>query len=168
MNKPTFDEALVEILRKDPRYGREAYQFVREALDYTIKVLVKPKEGPGRHVSGSELLDGIRRFSLEQFGPITHTVLTKWGIKECIDFGNIVFNLVEEGILGKTDQDRVDDFSDGYDFHTAFITPFEPEPELKKKAVPPADNKKPATKGKKPASKTKKEAGKDTTKNDPS
>lgn len=129
MKKSSFAEALESILMDDPRYAETAYHFIREALDHTIRSLEKPQEGPGRHVSGRELLDGIREYAIGEFGPLTMTVLEEWGIRECIDFGHIVFNLVDKGVLGKTDQDRVEDFADGYDFEDAFVKPFEPQAE---------------------------------------
>jgi uncharacterized repeat protein (TIGR04138 family) len=111
---------------------------VREALDHTIQSLSKPKTGPDRHVSGHELLDGIRVFACEQFGPLTKTVLNRWGIRETADFGEIVFNLVDKGILGKTDDDRREDFRNGYDFEEAFVHPFLPSAQLRSTAEPSA------------------------------
>ncbi len=129
MQKPSFTEAIEEIVRQDPRFDRDAYLFVREGLDFTVKMLKKNPHGPAqhRHVSGQELLDGLRRYALEQFGPMSKTVLEHWGIKQCEDFGEIVFNMVEKGILGKTEQDRREDFKGGYDFEEAFVRPFQPE-----------------------------------------
>jgi uncharacterized repeat protein (TIGR04138 family) len=65
-------------------------------------------------------------FALQEFGPIAGTVLKTWGVTRTEDFGEIVFNLVNRGLLGKTDEDRKEDFSNGYDFRTAFVTPFLP------------------------------------------
>jgi uncharacterized repeat protein (TIGR04138 family) len=126
MKKPLFTDALSEIVAADPRYDQEAYLFVREALDFTIKMLNKPKEGPGRHVRGEELLDGLRQYALKEFGPLAKTVLGRWGIHACVDFGHMVFNLVQHGVLGKTDEDRLEDFAGGYDFEEAFRKPFWP------------------------------------------
>lgn len=128
MEKMSFEAALESILEADDRYDEEAYLFIREALDYTIRKLSKPVDGPARHVSGGELLEGIRDFALVEFGPITKTVLNKWGLQETEDFGNIVFNLVERGVLGKTEEDRLEDFYDMYSFEEAFRAPFIPEP----------------------------------------
>jgi len=79
-----------------------------------------------RHVSGQELLEGLRRFALDQFGPMAKTVFDHWGVRRCEDFGEIVFNMVEKGILGKTDQDSREDFRGGFDFEEAFVKPFQP------------------------------------------
>jgi uncharacterized repeat protein (TIGR04138 family) len=77
-------------------------------------------------VSGQELLEGIREFALEQYGPMTFALLEGWGLRRCEDFGEIVFHLVDYGVLGKTEQDRREDFAGGYDFREAFLRPFEP------------------------------------------
>ena len=130
MNKQEFPEVLKAIQQTDERYKEGAYWFVRYALDHTIKNL---KEGsPSRpkknnHVSGKQLLNGIRNFAIDQYGPMAKTLLDSWRIQQCEDLGEIVFNLVEHGILGKTDEDSRDDFAGGYDFHEAFVDPFLPK-----------------------------------------
>ena len=119
-----FEETLEKLIAADPRYHREAYQFVREALDHTHERLGKANKGALRHVTGQELLEGIRSYGLEQFGPMTFTVLTEWGVRRPADFGEIVFNMVAAGLLGKTERDRREDFAGGYDFHEAFCRPY--------------------------------------------
>ncbi len=126
MKNVSFNEAMEQILREDPRYDEHAYMFVRDALDHAIKRKSKSSERPGRHVSGAELLDSIRDYALKEFGPMAYTVLKHWGISGSEDFGNIVFNLVDAGILGKTDEDSREDFADGYDFDEVFRKPFLP------------------------------------------
>ena len=126
MKQADFHEALRKILEHDSRYAPEAYLFLREALEFTITLLKKPEKGPARHVSGVELLDGIRQYALQEYGPLTLRVLNHWGVKRSEDFGEIVFALVESGVLGKTEEDRREDFAGGYDFETAFAAPFRP------------------------------------------
>jgi uncharacterized repeat protein (TIGR04138 family) len=127
MQEPTFEEGLDQILARDKRYHREAYLFVREALDYTQKAIVKENRGQLRHVTGQELLAGIRDYALAQFGPMTVTVFEEWGVRNCRHFGEIVFNMVDAGLLAKTDRDSRTDFEGGYDFAEAFRKPFLPE-----------------------------------------
>ena len=127
MRKITFEEAVTQILKEDSRYAPEAYHFIRESLDFTTRSLKKPTEGPGRHVSAAELLEGIRQYALKEYGPLAMTVLQAWGIRQCADFGQIVFNLVNKKFLGKTDDDSAHDFDHGYDFATVFRTPCEPD-----------------------------------------
>jgi uncharacterized repeat protein (TIGR04138 family) len=126
MQKINFTEAVLQIVLADARYDLDAYQFVREGLDYTIKLQKKGVPPTPHHVSGQELLEGIRQHALEQFGPLAKTVLEHWGVRRCEDFGEIVFNLVEKGVLGKTEQDSRNDFKGGYDFEEAFVRPFRP------------------------------------------
>lgn len=143
MQEVSFEQALEQIRAKDPRYARNAYLFVREALDHTQKSVIKPtREGRGgraekpaeglpvRHVTGQELLEGIRVYALEQFGPMVLTVFEDWGVHKCADFGEIVFNMVEIGLLAKTEKDSRKDFQTGYDFDEAFRKPFLPQNKL--------------------------------------
>ena len=136
MQEINFDEAVEQVLVKDSRYHRDAYTFVREALDYTQKLIGKETRGQIRHVSGQKLLDGIRQFALQQFGPMTMTVFEEWGVRNCRDFGEIVFNMVEIGLLAKTEKDSRDDFQNGYDFTDAFRKPFWPSQKLNPEAKP--------------------------------
>jgi uncharacterized repeat protein (TIGR04138 family) len=127
MHGINFDEELEKIVAKDPRYSRDAYLFVREALDHTQKMIGKPaREDVPRHVTGRQLLDGIRDYALGQYGPMALTVLGEWGITRCEDFGELVFNMVENSLLAKTDEDSRDDFKGGYSFDDAFRAPFQP------------------------------------------
>jgi len=110
-----FSKILNRIREKDPRYQQDAYAFVMEALSYTQK-----KFRRSHHVSGAELLEGMKDLLLERYGPMTLTVLTHWGIKDTGDFGNIVFNLVDNKVLSKTEDDKIDSFMNGYDFEEVF------------------------------------------------
>jgi len=126
MHEASFDEAFARIQAKDSRYHRDAYLFVREALDHTQKTIAKDPRGRIRHVSGQELLAGIRDYALQQFGPMAKTVLEEWGVKTCEDFGEIVFNMIEVEWLAKTAKDSRADFAGGYSFEEAFCKPFLP------------------------------------------
>lgn len=130
MQEVNFEEALEQILAKDARYHRDAYLFVREALDYTQKLVGKQSPGQIRHISGQELLEGSRQYAMTQFGPMVMTVLEEWGVRECRDFGEIVFNMVEIGLLAKTEKDSRADFAGGYEFAEAFRKPFLPSNKL--------------------------------------
>ncbi len=127
MQAVNFEAVLDKIVRDDPRFHRDGYFFLREALDHTQKMVGKVKKDEIRHVSGKELLDGIRDYGLEQFGPMTLTVLEEWGIRSCEDFGEMVFNMVGNNLLAKTEKDTRDDFKDGFNFDDAFRQPFLPK-----------------------------------------
>jgi len=103
------------ITRKDTRYKEEAYSFVVAALEETIDGLAE-----ARHVTGGELLEGIRRYAMEQFGPMAKEVFNFWGIFTTEDFGHIVFNLVDAGLLSTSESDSLQDFARGYDFRKIF------------------------------------------------
>ncbi len=126
MQNPSFDDILENLVVKDPRYPRGAYLFVREALDHTQSTLAKGTKESVRHVTGQELLTGIRNYGLSLFGPMAFNVFAEWGIHRCEDFGEIVFNMVEIGLLSKTSKDSREDFKDGYDFRREFRDPFLP------------------------------------------
>jgi uncharacterized repeat protein (TIGR04138 family) len=110
------DDLLRDLVARDPRYRPDAYRFVFEALDYTLK----SQERSGGHVSGRELLEGIRDFALDQFGGLAGLVFDQWGIHCTGDFGEIVFNLVEAGLMGKTESDSREDFRNVYEFRDVF------------------------------------------------
>ena len=122
-----FEDAVDQIVTKDSRYARAAYFFLREALDFTVKELKRQRsERSGQHVSGPELLNGLRQYALDQFGPMVITVFEEWGVRRCRDFGNMVFNLIELGVFGKSDTDKPEDFEDQFQFEDAFVKPFLP------------------------------------------
>ena len=129
MQNPDFSEIVAQICKEDSRYDRKAYDFVRLGLEHTVKDLRKrdaARAERSRHVSGPELLDGLRLYALEQFGPLAKTVLNTWGVHSCRDIGEIVFNLIEYNVFSKTENDRPEDFADVYDFENAFVKPFQP------------------------------------------
>ncbi|KPJ72724.1 hypothetical protein AMJ52_05425 [candidate division TA06 bacterium DG_78] len=109
-------KTLQQILKKDPRYPVEAYAFVLEALFYSRKKL-----NIRGHVTGQQLLEGIRDLARERYGMMAKMVFAHWGITKTIDFGNIVFNMVKEKMLGKTAEDSIEDFEDIYNFDEVFV-----------------------------------------------
>jgi len=126
----SFEDVVEAICARGSKFAPDAYHFVNDALGFTLKKLSKrgvPKSAQARHVTGQELLHGIRCYALEQFGPMTRFMLEAWGVQKCEDFGCIVFALVEEGVFGKTDGDSLEDFGGGYDFEEAFVKPFKPQ-----------------------------------------
>src|SRR5204863_1561732 len=126
MQKIGFAEALESVVISDPRYHRDGYIFLRDALDFTTKQQKKSKGVSVRHVTGPELLDGVRHYALKEFGPMVMTVFDSWGIHSCEDIGHMVFNLIGAGVFGKTEEDSIEDFKNVYDFQQAFVQPFAP------------------------------------------
>lgn len=111
-----FHTILDSIQEKDVRYKEDAYFFVMESLSYTQKKIDNYK-----HVTGVQLLEGIKELLMHKFGPMTMLVLQYWGIKSTEDFGNIVFNLVENKVLSKTEEDNIESFKNGYSFEDVFL-----------------------------------------------
>ena len=126
MSENEFDNRVNSIRDQDSRYAKRAYYFVRQALDHTLNHVKQQHSINSPHVTGKELLEGIREYALDQYGPMAKTLLDAWNIKCCRDFGDIVFHLVEAGVLGKTDNDSPEDFAEGYNFKEAFEAPFLP------------------------------------------
>ena len=102
-------------------YKREAYLFIFAALDYTVRTLNRAQAPEsGRHVTGPELAWGIADYAREQYGPLARAVLEHWGMTQTVDFGRIVFSLVEAGLMRKTEEDDLADFCDVYTFDEVF------------------------------------------------
>ena len=115
-----YENAILDVAQKHGRYKPNAYRFTLEAVHHTVEHVREV-----RHVSGAELLGGIRELALARFGPMAKTVFEQWGIGRTEDFGEIVFQLVEQGLLGKTESDKPSDFARGYDFDEAFVQNFD-------------------------------------------
>ena len=116
-----FLQKIEDLAERDGRYKGDAYLFVYDALQYTVDKLGKttlPTEN--RHISGRDLLFGISEYSAEQFGPLTCSVFSHWGIRQTRDFGEIVFNLVGANLMSKTEEDHIEDFVDVYEFADEF------------------------------------------------
>jgi uncharacterized repeat protein (TIGR04138 family) len=126
MQKIDFAAAVDVIVSEDPRFDRDAYFFVKDALEFTVDQLKKNRDRRTSHVTGRQLLEGIREYALKYFGPMVPTVFETWGVTCGEHFGEMVYHLIEQGIFGKSDQDSLGDFSGVYTFHEAFVLPFQP------------------------------------------
>ena len=126
MQKIDFAAAVDLIVAEDPRFDRDAYFFVKDALEFTVEQAKKNRERRTAHVSGRQLLEGIRDYALKYFGPMVPTVFETWGVTCGEHFGVMVYHLIEQGIFGKSEQDSLADFSGVYSFHDAFVAPFLP------------------------------------------
>ncbi len=111
----SFLKKIEEILDQDLSYKFEAYTFVLAALHDTVSSLKTP-----RHITGQELALGISKYALDQFGPMAMTVLHHWGIRETLDFGKIVFALIDVQLLSKQPEDKLEDFDKVYAFEDVF------------------------------------------------
>ena len=146
MEVPPFSQAVARICARDRRYPPEAYLFLHEGLLRTLKK-VQDLEKKNRQITGAELSNGLREFALEQYGPLAMTILGRWNIRATRDFGELTFALLAAGLLGKTEEDKIEDFDNRFDFDSAFRAPFRPKPRARKRlpagvpsAVPSGQN----------------------------
>ncbi len=119
-----FHAGLMEVVQRDPRYAYEAYEFLFHALHHTQKGDAPPVADRRHHVSGRELVEGARDLALREFGFMARTVFRQWGIQRTDDFGEMVFNLIEAGLMSKTDEDRKEDFCGVFDLDRALVQDF--------------------------------------------
>ncbi len=121
-----FEQSVVSIIKRDKRFDPQAYFFLKDALDFTLRRIAESNGGQARHVSGPELLEGYRDFALDQFGPMASTLMEEWNVRKCHDIGEMVFHLIEEQVFGKQDSDKPEDFSEVFDFEDSLVVPFLP------------------------------------------
>ena len=124
----SFSQAVKEICQEDDRFHPDAYNFLKDALDHTVKTIVEAENKP-RHVSGSELMHGFKDYTIGEFGPMSKPLLKEWGITKTRDVGDMVFNLIGANVFSKEDGDSPSDFDRIYTFKEAFDKPYLPDPE---------------------------------------
>ncbi len=111
-----------EILSSVP-YPIEAFAFVREGLNYAVEAVHDDPESlpeDERHISGQQLCMGLRDMAITKYGLLAPVVFEHWGVTETVHFGEIVFSLVRNGLMSKTDEDRLEDFENVYRFSETF------------------------------------------------
>lgn len=123
-----MEDPIRALALKDGRYSPEAFRFLFESLNHTVKLSGREEaKGSERHVTGQELLGGMRAHASELFGPLAAQVWRTWGVKETLDWGRIVFLLVEAGLLNRQETDSLEDFKAGFDFDEAFVGAYVPK-----------------------------------------
>lgn len=123
-----MEDPIHKLALDDARYSPEAFRFLFESLEVAIRLAGREQaEGPERHVTGGEVLDGMVAHARDLFGPLAAAVWRTWGIEKPIDWGHIVFLLVEAGLLNRQDSDRVEDFDRPLDLDAVFVRGYEPE-----------------------------------------
>lgn len=122
-----MQDPLRKLATSDGRYSPEAFRFLLESLDYALRLAGKEHaQGPSRHVTGKEVLAGMRAYASELFGPLAAQVWRSWGIHDTLDWGRVVFLLVDADLLKRQESDTLEDFSDGFDFDQAFVERYVP------------------------------------------
>ena len=126
---------LLKLVKTDPRYKLDAYVFVRDGLSYAQEGIIDEAEGedrssgeeeaPDRHLTGQQLCEALRLYALDQYGYMSKTVLNSWGLKSTGDFGEVVYNMIENELMKKSDTDRREDFDKVFDFDQALRQQFD-------------------------------------------
>jgi uncharacterized repeat protein (TIGR04138 family) len=117
-----MEEQIRMLALRDGRYSPEAFRFLFESLPIAMRLAGKEEaQGNQRHVTGQEVLNGMRAHAAEVFGPLAAAVWRAWGVHESLDWGRIVFLLVEAGLLNRQETDTIEDFRPGFDFDEAFV-----------------------------------------------
>ena len=109
---------ITDLSEKDGRYRKEAFMFILASLEFTLSKL---KER--RHLTGQEFSRGIAEYARDQYGYLARVVLEHWGIKSTLDYGEIVYLLIDIGMMNKTEDDKKEDFKDVYVFDKEFDWP---------------------------------------------
>jgi uncharacterized repeat protein (TIGR04138 family) len=115
-------KTLAELVEEVGVYHEDAYRFVQQGLSFTVERIhgKNPDLTTCRHITGHDLSEGLRDFAVLQWGMLARTVLARWSITSTLDFGRIVFALVDNGYMQKTDDDTIEDFRNVFDFRSAF------------------------------------------------
>ena len=122
---------IFKLLKDDLRFQLDAYQFVRDALAHAQETATRDKGEKATvvedepHLTGQQFCEAIRQFAIDQFGYMSKTVLNNWGIHCTDDFGAIVYNLIDIGMMKKLDSDKREHFTDVYSFDKAFLEDFQ-------------------------------------------
>ena len=109
-------DSFEDIVAKDGRYHARAYAVLMD--------VVRSLDTTGKHFSAIEILDLFKERVLDQYGPLSYTVLSEWGLKSCEDIGEMMFNLAEGRRVSKDNDDSIEHFTGGYDFSEVFLGPF--------------------------------------------
>jgi uncharacterized repeat protein (TIGR04138 family) len=116
LSQLAFRDGIMDRIRmREPRFDERAYFFVLAALEYCQQRLDER-----RHISGRELALACRDLALDRFGVMSRLVLEHWGLRSTADIGDVVFTLVELGLLRSQPSDSRDEFTGVYAFDQAF------------------------------------------------
>lgn len=129
MSGLSLEARIEEVARRDRRYAVEAFHFVFEALDAATE-----RSRASRHVTVVQLLEGLRRVALDQFGPLARCVFESWGVYGTEDFGEIVFQLIDNDLLNRGEHDVKEDFHNAFSFREAFEEGYRPQIQIDRAA----------------------------------
>jgi len=126
-DQPLQAKSVQQVVQDVGPYPPEAYAFIQKGLAHTVQKLHGKQKDPkaSRHVTGQDLCEGLREFALAEWGRLARTVLRRWNVTSTLDFGRIVFAMVDGGLMQKTEEDSVEDFRNVYDFRNAFESEYQ-------------------------------------------
>ena len=127
MKNDNLSVTIKRIIENDSRFHPDAYIFINDAVKFTIDNINMRADRSNRHISGKELLDGIKDFAMSKFGPMSYEVLSSWGLEDSLSIGYVVFNMVDYKLLGKSNNDSITDFDNSYNLREELSSPFLPE-----------------------------------------
>ena len=140
MKDKHFKDTVENIICDDSRFSYGAYEFISKAVAYTVQKISSTKKATAtNHISGYELLCGISDFAVQKFGPLAYEVLKSWGLKDSLSIGYVVFNMVDYSLLGKSDEDDIQDFENAFNLKNELTTRFLPSDGYKSQEILPID-----------------------------
>ena len=110
-------DSFEDIVAKDGRYAPRAYALLMDVIHYLGK--------DGKHMSAEDIMDEFKERTLDQYGPLSYTVLTEWGLTRCEDLGEMMFNLADFHRVRRDPDDSPESFIGGYDFEETFLAPYQ-------------------------------------------
>jgi uncharacterized repeat protein (TIGR04138 family) len=113
-------QSIEQLILQDGRYRLEAFSFLHEGLARAVRTV--HGQGESSHVTGQQLCNALRDLARQRYGLMSAAVLRRWGIHGSIDFGHMVYLLIEHGLMRKTEEDSVEDFRDQFDLPGDFDT----------------------------------------------
>ena len=123
-------DIICKICEEDDTFPPMAYCFVRDSVHKALDNIVKAKReigfdnGEVPDIKGADLCRFFRDTLISRFGPCAIDVLDTWNIKQTSDFGKIIYKLISVEILGKSENDSIEDFDDVFDFTEEFVMPY--------------------------------------------
>ena len=115
------ERSIEDVIRSDGRYPPEAYAFLHEGMARAAKTVHGEEViGAQRHVTGQQICQACREMAVERYGQLARTVLNRWNVRSTMDLGNMVYLLIENKFMKKTEEDSLEDFRNVYDFEEAF------------------------------------------------
>lgn len=104
----SFEDAVKELTLRYPQFAPDAYDFLRAGLDHASEHYGKKEKAT--HLTAEQLYAGACSYALSEYGPLAYKVLSFWGIQTNVDFGKVVYNLIEVGVFGKQKGDKQEEF----------------------------------------------------------